>query len=50
MGNALVRQKVIDEVIAEMNRTDENAEDTPDFYDYVADVARRFSTILGSEA
>lgn len=43
------RDEVLAEVEAEMNRTDENAQEAPTFEDYATDVYYRLGTILGME-
>ncbi len=44
------RQAVLEEVTAEMARTEENAQTAPSFEDYIADIARRFGTLLDKDA
>jgi len=49
--NRDTRNKVLDFVSAEMNRTEENFEggDAPTFEDYLADIARYFNRIVNGE-
>lgn len=45
--NQSVKDAVIWEILAEMNRTDENATAAPTAEDYLSDITRRCATLLG---